>query len=249
MALTNIQDNGSRRLTNTAAAANLGVSQDSNRLNSSGRSLPTVKSRTSLTYNNIILAGATIPIPCAGTEFYLEFSTAQLLIRPSGGVFNPFSAGLGLQLDLSNAFDLVEVQNLNAFPVVFSLFIGFDGLIDNRLFLQNNQLPQVAFPTYQTQNSATTVAINDISGAQFSDINGGKWYAISRSSLTVYNPDGSTTLLLQKAGALSNAGPAIGVVYPTTTLQLNVSGNYSLNAGGGPINAIVSEIYTSLAAS
>lgn len=240
---------GSRRQSNTAASPDLGVSPDANgnRLNSSGGRLASVKSRTSLTYNNIITAGAVLPIPAAGTEFYLEFATAQLQIRPSGGVFNPYSAGLGLSVDLSNSFELLEVRNDNAFPVVFSLFVGFDGLIDNRLFLQNNSLPQVAFPTYPTALTAPAVAINDISGSQFTDINGGKWYAISRSAIMIHNTDTGVTLLLQKQGG-TGASPAIAAIYPQTSWQGSVSGNYALNVGGGNVNAIVNEIYTSLAA-
>lgn len=229
-------------------AANLGVATGTNRVNSSGSALPDAKSRASLVITNIIAPGATVPFPVTGTQFYLMFATNSLNIRPSGGIFNPYVSGTGEQFDLANAFALVEVNNPTAAPVVFQLFIGWQQFIDNRLFLQNNQLPLVAFPTYPTANSATNVNINDLSGTQFTDINGIKWYAITRTALQVFNPDTGVTLLLQKAGSVVANGPAVGVIYPQTSLTLPISGNYCLNIGGGNINAIVSEIYQALAA-
>lgn len=229
-------------------AALLGVSQGDNRLNSSGQSLGTVKSRSSLTYTNTIPAGGTLPIPAAGTQFYLVFATAQLNIRPSGGVFAPYQQSTGLQLVEANAFELLEVQNLNAGPVVFQLFVGFDQYIDNRLTLNTTLTPTVAFPTYATPNSASAVAINDLSTLSFTDINGGKWFAIQRIAIIVCNPDTGVTLLLQKSGAATSSGVAVAAIYPQTSLNLPVSGNYALSLGGSNINAIVSELYQSIAA-
>lgn len=233
-------------ISNNAAA--LGVAQGNNRLNSSGQSLGNVKSRTSLTYTNVVPAGGTLEVPAAGTQFYLIFSTAALNIRPSGGVFSPYQQGTGLQLVEANAFNLIEVQNLNAGPVVFQLFIGFDQFIDNRLVLDQSLTPTVAYPTYPVASAGTAVAINDLSTLSFTDINGKKWFAIQRLSIIVCNPDTGVTLNLQKSAAATSNGPSIAVIYPQTSLNLPVSGNYSLSTGGGAINAIVSELYQAIAA-
>src|SRR5690348_9933812 len=105
----------------------------SNRVNSGGESLPTVKSRSSLFYANVIAPGATLVVPAAGTQFYMTVATAPISIRPSGGVFNDYVQGTGLQLDLSNAFSLLEIKNNNAAAAVFQMFVGFDQYIDKRL--------------------------------------------------------------------------------------------------------------------
>lgn len=229
-------------------AASLGVATGTNRLNSSGQSLGNVKSRSSLTYTNVVPAGGVLPIPAAGTQFYLVFATATLNIRPSGGVFAPYQQSTGLQLVEANAFELIEVQNTNAGPVVFQLFVGFDQYIDNRLTLNSSLTPTVAFPTYPVANAAASVAINDLSSLSFVDINGQKWFAIQRLSIIVCNPDTGVTLLLQKSGAATSSGPAVAVIYPQTSLNLPIQGNYSLSLGGASVNAIVSELYQSIIA-
>lgn len=229
-------------------AQKIGVSQGSNRLNSSGSSLGTVKNRSSQFITNIVPAGGTLPVPCNGTQFYVTVATATINIRPSDGVFNNYVAGTGLQLLEVNAFSLLEVQNTNAFPVVFQIFVGFDQFIDKRIFLALNNTPQVINPTAPTPSALTVINIPDLTNQQFTDINGKKWYAIARTALLIFNPDGGATLTLQKFGALTSTGPAVAMIYPTTSLNLPVSGSYTINAGGGAINAVVSEIYQALAA-
>lgn len=228
------------------------VSQGSNRLNTQGAELPNVKNRQSLFITNSIAAGAVVPFPISGTEFYVTVCTAPINIRPnaggSSGSFNSYGQGTGLKVALENAFDTIEIANPNAFPVTFQIFVGFDEYVDKRLYLASVLTPQVAFPTYPTAAAATGVNITDISGNAFTDINGGKWFAISRTSILISNIDAGVTLLVQKAGSVVANGPAIAFVPPLTAIELNVSGNYRLSVGGGNVNAIVSEIYTALAA-
>lgn len=222
------------------------IAGGSNRTNSSGRSLGTVLSRTSITINNIVPANSILQVPAAGTQFYVIVQTAPVSIRPSGGVFNTYEQGTGLQLEEINAFQLLEVKNENAFPVVFSLFIGFDQYIDNRVIMTNTGVALVARPTYPIPNSGTAVNINDISGTQFLDVNGNGFYALSREAIYVFNPDAGVTLLLQKTGSAVSNGLAVGIIYPLTSLRYAAAGNYSLSVGGGNINAVVSELYSAI---
>lgn len=218
----------------------------SNRVNSSGRALGTVKARTSLFVSNLIPAGGTLPIPVSGTTFYVTVATAPFNIRPSGGVFNTYDVGTGLELEEINSFSLLEVNNPNAFPVVFQLFVGFDKFVDKRLILSQTNLTVVAKPTYDTPNSAAAVAIDDISGQAFTDVNGNEWYAIQRVSIIVSNMDGGIDLLLQESGSVVSNGPAIAGIFAKTSLRLDVAGDYSLSVGGGNINAVVSELYQAI---
>lgn len=224
------------------------IATGSNRTNSSGRSLGTVLSRTSITINNIVPANSILQVPCAGTQFYVVVQTAPISIRPSGGVFNVYEQGTGLQLEEINAFQLLEVKNENAFAVVFSIFVGFDQYIDNRLILTNTGQQLVANPTYPVVSAAATVAITDLAGSQFTDINGDDWYALSREAIYIFNPDPGVTLLLQLAGSVVSNGPAVAIIYPVTSLRYAASGDYSLSVGGGNINAIVSELYSAIPA-
>lgn len=221
------------------------VASGNNRTNSSGQFVPGVKYRSSLTYNNIVPANGTLNVSISGLTFYVIFTTAAIIIKPDTGSDNSYVTGTGLDLDESNAFSLLQVINPNPFPVVFSIFVGFDQYVDRRVYLNNLTQPQVVYPTYSVANSATNVNIIDLSGQEFTDINGGKWYAITRTALLVGNPDSGTDLLIQRLGG-TGASPAILPVYARTSVNLPISGNYCLNNGGGTINAIVSEIYASI---
>jgi len=207
-------------------------------------------SRTSIIYPVVIPAGATVPIPAAGTMFYVTVTTSPigLDLRPLNGVFNRYGPGKGLQVHEINAFSALEARNPNTFAIVAQIFVGFDEFIDRTLILSQTGQTLVAFPTYATPSSATNVNITDLSGSAFSDINGGNWYALQREGIYVFNPDAGVTLLLQQAGSVLSNGPAIGVIYPQTSLRLGLSGNYCLNVGGGNINAIVTEIYQAIPA-
>lgn len=222
------------------------VSLDSNRVNTQGRSLGTVKSRTSQFVANIIQPGETIPLSVSGKTFYFTVATATLQARPSGGVFNDYTVGTGLELQEINSFELLEIRNANSFAVVFQVFVGFDAYLDKRLYLDTTTLPIVAFPTYPTPNAAAVVDITDRSSQVITDINGQQWYAISRSAIVISNTSTGTVLLVQKAGSAVSNGPAIAAVQPATAWRLEASGNYRLNVGGGNIDAIVCELYQSL---
>lgn len=223
------------------------VAKGSNRINSSGNfAIIGPLGQTSIVYPCIVPAGETIPVPAAGTNFYVTICTAPIDIRPLNGVFNTYTNGKGLKLQKENAFGSLEIRNNNAFAVVVQLFVGFDEFIDNTLILANTGQTLVAYPTYPTASAAADVAITDRSGSKFQDVNGNYWYALQREAIYIFNLDAGVTLLLQEAGSVVSNGPAIGVIYPVTGLRLNVSGNYTLNVGGGNINAIVSEVYNAI---
>lgn len=222
------------------------VSVANNTVNTQGRPPATPKNRTSIFVSNIIQPGETIPLSCAGNTFYVTVATAELQIRPSGGAFNGYVVGTGLDLDLSNSFEILEIRNENAFAVVFQIFVGFDRYIDKRLYLDTTNLPQVVNPTHPIPNISATIPIPDLSAQVITDINGQQWYAISRVAIVIANVDAGVTLLVQKFGSVVSNGPAIGAVFPLTSWQLPVSGDYQLSVGGGNVNAIVSEIYQCL---
>lgn len=226
-------------------AYNPQVATNNNRLNNAGQfTSPLAKS--SQIFNNVVAAGGTFPISLSGTQYYLLIATLPILVRPSGGSFDTHVAGTGKQFLEQNSFDKVEIFNPNAVAVVFSIFIGWDDYIDKRLILANQQTPQVVYPTYPTPNAATSLAIPDISGSQFADINATLWIALYRVAMLFFNPDTGVTYLVQKTGAATASGPAIAAVYPQTSLRIDAEGDYALHVGGGNINAIVSEIYAAI---
>ena len=192
-----------------------------------------------------IAAGASVNIVSAGNEFYVIIATAPVNIRPDGGDFVLYQQGTGNRLNKAQFYQL-ELQNPNAVPIAVSVWVGFDSFIDNRLIISNALTPTVAKPT-QPAPTAASIAVNDVSGGVFTDINGNQWIAIQRVAILVFNTDSATTLYLQKAGATTASGPAIGVIYPLTPVRFDVAGNYSLSSGGGTIPAIVSELYIAVA--
>lgn len=217
----------------------------SNRTSTQGVAPGNPQSRTSLFYANVIPAGGVLPVPCAGTQFYVTAATAPVSIRPSGGVFNAYEQGTGLQLDETNAFSLLEVRNDNAYPIAFQIFVGFDQYIDNRLVLGGGQ-PVIGYPTYPVANAAATLDIPDKTGSVIADINGNQFYALSRVAVIICNTDTGVTLLLHKAGATLAGDPAVAAVFPTTSLRYDASGHFSLTTGGGNLNCIVSELYNAI---
>jgi len=225
-----------------------GVAQSDNRLNTQGMPLGTFKNRRSTFVSGSLPAGETRQLAVSGSQFYITAASAPVTLRPSGGIFNSYQQGTGLQLQEVNAFSSLEVFNPLAVAVAFQIFVGFDQFLDNRLYLVNQAQPIVAFPTYPTPNSAASIAINDLAGGPFTDINGGKWYAISRVAIIICNTDTGVSYLLMKASATTSSDPAIAAVYPQTSLRLENSGNYKMATGGGNINAIVSELYQAIAA-
>lgn len=217
-----------------------------NRVNTSGRPIANPQFKTSLRIVQAIDAGATLQLSCSGTQFYFRFSTGILSVKPSGGAFADYQSGEGLNVPPENAFSLLQLKNNNSVAVVFELFAGFDGFIDNKLVLSQSINPNVVYPTYPTAGVATSVDINDISGQPFYDINGNQWYAISRVAILVSNVSSGTTILLLKKNGTNSGDPAIMAIFPLTSIRLDASGDYSLYDAGN-VDCIVSEIYSAIA--
>lgn len=194
-----------------------------------------------------IPAGNTVQVQSTGTRAYFVVCSAPVNARPKGGDFVLYQQGTGIDTG-TVIFQGVEIQNPNAVPVVISMFVGFAGFIDNRLIIADAITPNVAYPTYPVASAGTVVNIPDLSGGPFTDINGVGWYAISRNAILVFNADSGVTYNLQRANATAAGDPSIGVIYPLTPIQFQVSGNYRITKGGAPINVVVSEIYTAILA-
>lgn len=222
------------------------VSTTSNRLSSSGDSAPTSSGQSSKIIATSIAAGVTIPFAVAGTNFYFSAASAALNVRPAGGEFVPYVQGTGYNKRNNGAFANIEVQNTNAFPVAFQMFVGFDEFIDKRIFNVSVTTPNVAYPTYPLTETAPAIAITDLSGQGFFDIDGNPWLALYRVAIMISNLDSSNTLLVQKEGSVIQNGPAIAAVFPLTSWIESLSGDFSLNIGGGNVNALVHEIYASI---
>lgn len=224
------------------------TAQGSNRSNSSGQAPRNPTSRGSLTYSNVIPAGGTLQIPAAGNEFYVTVTTGTIQIQPDNGVANPYDSGTGLQLDLSNSFSLLQVKNNNAFAVVFQIFVGFDTFIDRRLYINQNLTPQITIPTVALSGS-TIVLIPDLGGSQ-QTVDGVKWNLIQRTSVLVGNADTGATYILQRKTSPVTSAPFPGFpVYPLTSLNVQSTGDFSMSAGGGPMNVYIFETYSALLAS
>lgn len=222
------------------------VAQGDNRVNTSGI-FPSARGQTSLTVNNVIPANSGANLAVAGTSFYLLAATAIISIRPTGGAFNDYYPGTGQVLPDINAFANLDVYNNNNFPVAISLFIGFNGFIDNRVIISSGGVTNVAYPTYPLQVAANVIDIPDKTGQAIVDINGGLWYAVNRVSLTICNADTGVSYLLQKAGATAATDPAFAFIQPNTSYRESVAGNFRVSTwGGANINAIVNEIYAAI---
>lgn len=196
-----------------------------------------------------IAAGSSTTVSGQGTSVYLVISTAPCNIRTRGSkgtsAYSLLTQGTGAK---GLEFDQVDLQNPNSVPIVVQIWTGFAEFIDNRLIIANQSIPQVILPTYPTANAAVSVNFVDKSGSQFADINGKQWIALYRIALIVSNVDNGVTYLLQAAGAGTSSGPAVAAIYPGTSLNLPVAGDYTINVGGGNINVIASEIYSAIAA-
>lgn len=197
----------------------------------------------------IIAAGLSLPYNGSGTQFYIITATAPLLIKPvsnngaPAGNENLYGNGQGQFI--AEGFDWLEIKNPTSNPIVVVIFTGGDDFIDKRLIIDQTVNPQVAYPTYPDIAAALTeVPIPDISGQEFTDINGVKWIAISRVAVIVCNEDTAFVYRLQKSGATVITDPAVASIYPRTSLRYDARGNFAMaNDGATPINCIVSEIY------
>lgn len=225
-------------------AAALGTAGGNNRVNSQSSAILSEKGRTAQVINNIVPAGGVLPIPCNGSMFYFLTATLPLQARPSGGVFNPFGQGQGQQFSIENQFQLLEIKNDNSVPVVFSLFIGFDGFIDNTLILNStNGQASPVYATFPVVNAASYVEITDLSGSPITDLNGNDWYAIRRVAIYISNADSSAVYSLQNL-ALSQT---IALIPPNQVLEFQLSGDFKISEAG-PLNLLVSESYQAIPA-
>ena len=226
------------------ASRRAGVATGNNQQNLTGQLIGSPSNRLSQVYIDTLPANYTKTVAMPGTTFYVGYCTAPINIRPRGGAFNTFYQGTGVKLE--TGFTSLEVYNANAYPVLIQVFVGFDEFIDHRVIIDYSSQPLVAVPLCPVANAQSQVLCPDLSTQAITDINGGKWWAISREALYVFNPDTGITLLLQQANSAISNGPAVAVIYPQTTLRYPASGNFSLSLGGANLNAIVSDVYYSL---
>ena len=195
--------------------------------------------RGSQIITTIIPANSSIPVLVAGDTFYLTLATAQVSIKPNRGVEANYSAGTGLKTE-DNPFDQLQITNPNANNVIISLFVGFGDYIDNRVILYDPLVKNIVYPTFPIANAGTNVLIPDRSGSAITDINGTVYLALSRVGIYVSNLELASVYYIRDFAA--SIGIALGI-QPSTSIVYPASGNYSLNNGGSPVNAIVSEIY------
>jgi hypothetical protein len=192
-----------------------------------------------------IPAGQTIPQLIQGSFFYVIAASAGILVRPKGGSFNTYQPGTGYRLPGDQSFSSLEIENPNAFPVSFAMFIGFGEFIDNRLILQQGVQYPVMKVTYSgVPEVAGPIAITDVSGSAFTDQNGKSWLAISRICFYVDNLSTSANLILQDS---ASDGNNCGTIFPATTRTFPVSGNFTLKTGAAPVAACVIEVYNAIA--
>jgi hypothetical protein len=219
-----------------------------NRLNNSGS--PELKgvSRTAQIISTAIPAGQTLTYAVSGNNFYLIAATAPLAIRPAGGAFNHFTSGKGMVVDDQNLFNKLEVFNDSPYSVVFSLFVGFGGYIDNTLIL-NTQMKQVVYPTAPLTSVGNLINIPDLTGQAFTDINGNPMLALSRTGIYVSNYDIASTYSLEALQPVQTlvANARAVAVAPGSDIVYPAAGNFRIWIPASTINAVVSEIYSAIA--
>jgi hypothetical protein len=202
-------------------------------------------------FQQTVGAGQTIPLNQRGTNCYVLSATGalQLRARGPGGInqYITYTTGTGFE---NSEFDIVEVNNQNAFGVTFSIWVGDASFIDKRNIPIGQSFSNVVRPIFTDPGHvvAASVTIDDISGNLFFDINGQSWQAITRIQILISNLDAGNLILLQKLGnAVFNSG-AIFAVQPATEIGLPVQGNYTLVQNGGTVNALVSDVYLAIPA-
>jgi hypothetical protein len=210
-------------------------------------SLQVPTAQTSQTITVPVAAGTTSPVNLQGNRFYVIATNGPVNIKPysgaSSGAYNQFNTAQGTW-GLANNFTNLELQNPNSFPIIVVLWVGFDDFRNDQLTLINSQFSQVAYPTYPVASAATTIAINDLSGTIFVDINGKQWGALQRMAIQIFNLATAVNYLVYKAGG-SGVNPAIASCPARLPISLPIQGNYAM-ASGSAIDAIVSEIYYSV---
>jgi hypothetical protein len=77
-------------------------------------------------------AGASLPISVPGDRFVLFSAPAPLSIRIDTGEFSTFYPGTGYRSESSlKSFSVLEVKNTTAADIPFTIWVGFDDLINN----------------------------------------------------------------------------------------------------------------------
>jgi hypothetical protein len=191
-----------------------------------------------------IPANTTVPQQIQGNSFYVIAASGTISVRPRGGQFVVYQPGTGYRLPADTSFANLEIQNNNAFPVSFALFIGFGEFIDNRLILESGIVFPVMKVTYSpTPPAVGPIVIDDISGQAFVDQNGAPWLAINRIAFIVDNLSTASNLILQNAAA---DGTDCGTVFPATARTFPLSGDFTLKTGAGTVNGAVQEYYNAI---
>jgi len=193
---------------------------------------------------------AEVTLTQAGDRFYVIATSAPISFQPlragNVGATNNFQNGQGQTV--SQGFEQLTAKNFNPFPIAALVWVGFEDFINDQLILNQTSTPQV---TYATQPIATGAAGNiqipDISGQAFTDINGKAWYAIARTAIVISNI-GSNPIYLQKYGSTSATANAVLQCPAGQPIAHNASGNFTISVGGAGVPAIVSEIYSAIAA-
>jgi hypothetical protein len=216
----------------------------SNRQNNAGQFAPEGQNRSSQIITNVLPAGQIFPVFQPGDAFYLVVATGKLLIKPNTGSENEYVQGTGLRPGNNSIFKQVQLKNPNTFPVVFQLFVGFGDYIDNRLIVNDPNQIQAVYPTSPLANTSNNIAIPDLSGQAFNDINGVPMLALNRVGIYVSNIDLALTYDLR-----NNADTATAIsIMPITSIVFPANGNFRIKTPSANINGTVSEIYNAIRA-
>jgi hypothetical protein len=229
------------------------VATNSNRTSSQGIAPTFQRYKTSQIVRVLLSVGQTLPVPVAGDRFYVVASSYAVQIRPGNMAENLFYPGTGLKLDPQNAFDILHLRNSHASNAVYlELFVGFDEYDDRRLTFPSVQFSQVFLPVYDyihpalSGGATANLVVPDRSGQVVTQLDGTKFYALSRQLLILFNDSASVNHLL----SYFSAGPGFnycGVAYPKTSLQLPVTGALRvLTQDGSNLAAYISEVYNCL---
>ena len=188
--------------------------------------------------------GNTERVTSRGTVAYFVVASAQVNMKADSNDYSLYYQGTGL--NSVDPFDILTLQNPNDFPIAIALWVGFNSFIDRRLILNTFQQPNVVNPLITVPGSSGSLAIPDLSGNTFVDINGVTWIAVNRQQILISNVDTTNLILLQKFGNSTWNTGAIFAVQPLTEIGLNIQGNYQLVQNGGVLNCLVSESYSAI---
>jgi hypothetical protein len=200
-------------------------------------------------FTQVIGAGKTVPMHQRGTNCYILSATGALDMRARGprgiNIYNTYTTGTGFE---NAEFEFVEVQNKNAFDVTCSIWVGDASFIDKRNMPIGQSFSNVVRPIFTdpTHVSVTSVAINDVSGQIFFDINGKAWQAITRIQILISNLDTANVCLLQRFGNTTFNTGSIFAIQPGTEVGPAIQGSYTLVQNGGTINALVADVYLAI---